>query len=46
MPNAHNIAAFDRLTIGVVAVLDTLRWRLGAQLLVDDLAFGRGVVSM
>ena len=23
-----------------------LRWRLGAQLLVDDLVFGRGVVSM
>ena len=34
-----------RLTICVVAVLQPLRWRLGAQLFVDDLAFGRGVVS-
>ena len=29
----------------VTAVLELSRWRLGAQLLVDDLAFGRGVVS-
>ena len=35
-----------RLSIAVVAVLQPLRWRLGAQLFVDDLASGRGVVSM
>ena len=34
-----------RLTMRVAAVLEPLRWRLGSQLLVDDLAFGRGVVS-
>ena len=34
-----------RLKMLVAAVLELLRWRLGSQLLVDDLVFGRGVVS-
>ena len=35
-----------RQTMHVVAVFRRLREQLAAQLLVDDLAFGRGVVSM
>ena len=46
MPDTHDNTGQFRLTICPVAVQQPLRQRLGAQLFVDDLAFGRGVVSM